>query len=162
MSDNDVRDAEQVVRDFYAAFARRDGAAMAALYAPDVRFSDPVFTDLRGANAGAMWEMLCERGTDLQVTLGDVRTDGNVVRAHWDADYTFSATGRKVHNAIDAEIEVRDGTIVRHTDSFDFRRWAAQAFGIVGSVFGGMGFFRRKVQLAALKSLDLYLSRRGS
>lgn len=42
---------------------------MAACYAPDVRFSDPVFGELRGAQAGDMWRMLAERATDLRVEL---------------------------------------------------------------------------------------------
>ena len=49
--------AEQIER-FYAAFDRRDGTAMAAMYAPDGHFRDPVFGDLTGAEAGAMWRML--------------------------------------------------------------------------------------------------------
>ena len=40
--------------------------------------------------------------------------------AHWEADYTFSATKRKVHNVVDARFELRDGLIVKHTDVFDF------------------------------------------
>ncbi len=47
-----------MIERFYDAFGRRDGAAMEACYAPDVHFSDPVFVDLRGAEAGAMWRML--------------------------------------------------------------------------------------------------------
>jgi len=37
----------ELIERFYAAFARRDGAGMEACYAPDVRFSDPVFVDVR-------------------------------------------------------------------------------------------------------------------
>ena len=47
-----------VVERLYAAFDRRDGEAMAALYAPDGHFREPVFGDLTGAEAGAMWRML--------------------------------------------------------------------------------------------------------
>ena len=43
----------EVVERFYAAFDRRDGEAMAAAYAPDGHFKDPVFGDLTGAEAGA-------------------------------------------------------------------------------------------------------------
>ena len=42
----------ELIERFYAAFDRRDGAAMAALYAPDGHFRDPVFGDLTGAEAG--------------------------------------------------------------------------------------------------------------
>ena len=53
-------DGEALIREFYAAFARHDGAAMASLYAPDAEFSDPVFTDLRGDEPGLMWRMLTD------------------------------------------------------------------------------------------------------
>jgi ketosteroid isomerase-like protein len=59
----------ELIERFYAAFAARDGAAMAACYTADARFSDPVFTDLRGKEPGAMWRMLTSRATDLDVEL---------------------------------------------------------------------------------------------
>ena len=50
-----------LIRSFYEAFQRRDAESMATCYAPDVRFSDPVFTDLQGARAGDMWRMRASR-----------------------------------------------------------------------------------------------------
>src|SRR4051794_35435274 len=43
----------ELIERFYAAFDRRDGVAMAADYAPEGHFRDPVFGDLTGAEAGA-------------------------------------------------------------------------------------------------------------
>ena len=43
---------QQLIERFYRAFDEGDGDAMAACYAPDARFSDPVFPDLRGSRAG--------------------------------------------------------------------------------------------------------------
>ena len=83
---------ELIVR-FYDAFARGDGDAMAACYAPGARFSDPVFTDLRGEEPGAMWRMLTGRAKDLEVRLAEHEADAERGSAHWLADYTFS-TGR--------------------------------------------------------------------
>ena len=60
-----------VVQRFYAAFDRRDGEAMAAAYAPDAHFQDPVFGDLTGAEAGAMWRMLTRTARDLKVELAE-------------------------------------------------------------------------------------------
>ena len=57
------------IRDFYAAFARKDGDAMAAAYAPDVHFRDPAFGDLHGEEPGAMWRMLTGRSEDLEIEL---------------------------------------------------------------------------------------------
>ncbi len=58
----------QIIESFYTAFQHRDYAEMIACYHPEVHFSDPVFPNLHGKQAKAMWHMLCERGKDLQVT----------------------------------------------------------------------------------------------
>jgi len=130
-----VPDADVITR-FYNAFAQRDAQTMAACYADDVVFHDPAFGELRGERARNMWRMLCRAGKDLEVRASDIEADATTGRAHWEADYTFGTTGRKVHNVVDARFELRDGLITRHTDSFDFGRWAAQAFGPVGSMLG--------------------------
>lgn len=130
-----VNPEEQVVADFYQAFARRDAEAMVACYHEDVVFQDPAFGQLRGKDAGDMWRMLCKIGKDLVVTSSDISAQSGRASAHWEADYTF-ATGRKVHNVVDAEFDFADGLIIRHTDSFDFDRWAGQAFGLPGAIVG--------------------------
>ena len=63
-----------LIERFYAAFQKRDGAAMAACYHANARFRDPVF-ELEGARVGAMWKMLTSRGTDLRVEFGNVSAD---------------------------------------------------------------------------------------
>ncbi len=151
----------QLIQDFYEAFQRRDAEAMAACYHPDVHFSDPVFADLRGARAGGMWKMLVARGKDLTLTFSDVSADDKEGRAHWEADYTFGATGEKVHNVIDARFTFRDGKIVRHVDTFDFPRWAAQALGWKGRLLGGFGFLHKGVQKKALEGLDAFMAKKG-
>jgi ketosteroid isomerase-like protein len=132
----DMHPNAELVTKFYEAFGRRDAEGMVACYAPDVVFSDPVFPNLRGAEAGAMWRMLCERGKDLRVEASGIDADDREGRAHWDAYYTFSATGKKVHNVIDARFEFRDGRIARHTDTFDLTRWAGMALGLKGKLLG--------------------------
>lgn len=79
--------------------------------------------------------------------------------AHWEAWYTFSATGKKVHNVIDASFEFRDGKIIRHTDHFDFHRWAGQALGLPGKLLGGMAFMQNKIRAMGAKGLDEYLAK---
>ena len=152
---------ERLITEFYTAFARRDPVGMAACYHADVAFSDPVFVDLRGDRAGAMWEMLCLRGKDLKVEFRDVQADEQKGKAHWDAWYTFSATGRTVRNSIDATFEFADGMIIKHNDSFAFRAWASQALGLPGKLFGGFPFLQNKVRATALKGLDDHIARRG-
>lgn len=138
---------------FYGAFARRDAATMAAAYAEDARFSDPVFPDLDAAGVRAMWKMLLERGADLEVTFRDVQADDTRGQAHWEATYTFSATGRRVHNVIDAAFEFQDGRIVRHVDSFDFWRWSRMALGAKGALLGWTPLVRNKVRETAARQL---------
>lgn len=152
---------EATIQRFYSAFQQRDAAGMTACYAPDVQFSDPVFTDLRGAAAGAMWKMLCARGKDLKIEFRDVRADDTRGSAHWEAWYTFSTTGRKVHNIIDASFEFRDGKIVKHTDRFDLHRWAGLALGLPGKLLGWSPLLQNKIRAMAKKGLDDYAGKTG-
>jgi ketosteroid isomerase-like protein len=142
-----------VVTRLYQAFAVRDHAAMARCYTPDARFSDPVFTDLRGRQVAAMWRMLCERATDLRISFRDVVEAGISGSAHWEAWYTYSATGRPVHNVISARFTLRDGLIAEHHDRFDLYRWARQALGTPGVLLGWTPFMRRVIRRRAAQSL---------
>lgn len=145
----------ELIERFYAAFARRDWAAMASCYHPEVHFSDEAF-DLRGADAGMMWRMLCTNGKDLELESSGIAADEHEGRAHWDARYTFGATGRKVLNRIDARFQFRDGLIVRHVDRFDFWAWSRQALGAPGWLLGWTPFLRAKVRAGAAKSLAAF------
>jgi ketosteroid isomerase-like protein len=107
----DAAASAELIERFYGAFARRDHETMGACYTPDARFSDPVFPDLRGDEVRAMWPMLCERGRDLELSHSGVRAEGDRGSARWEADYTLSATGRRVQNEIDAHFRFRDGLI---------------------------------------------------
>ena len=138
---------------FYRAFAALDGDAMATAYAPDATFSDPVFVDLKGVEIGAMWRMLCSRATDLRIEASGIEANETSGRAHWEAWYAFSKTGRMVHNVIDAQFEFRDGKIVRHVDRFDFWRWAGMALGPTGKLLGWTPMLRNKVRREARAGL---------
>jgi ketosteroid isomerase-like protein len=153
---------DALIERFYSAFAQRDGAGMAACYAPDVHFSDPVFTDLHGREAGAMWRMLTERGTDLRVELLERSADGDRGSAHWRAHYTFTQTGRPVINDVHASMRMRDGLIAEHIDDFDFHRWARQALGPSGLLLGWTPLLRSAVRRKARAGLDEFLAREGS
>ncbi|WP_412062036.1 nuclear transport factor 2 family protein [Rubrivirga sp. IMCC45206] len=143
---------------FYAALSQRDGDAMAACYHPEVHFRDPVF-DLRGPRAGAMWRMLCARGKDLTVVASGIAADDDAGAAHWEADYTFSQTGRPVHNVIDAAFTFRDGLVATHRDTFDLWAWTRQALGAPGLLLGWSPVLQNKVRATAAKGLDAYIER---
>lgn len=148
----------EVITQFYRAFAARDGATMSASYTPDARFSDPVFTDLKGPEVGAMWRMLCARATDLRVVASQVQAAGNEGSAHWEAWYTYSATGRVVHNIIDARFTFRDGRIATHHDRFDLYRWSRQALGLKGLLLGWLPPVQSTIRGQAARALTRYLA----
>ena len=133
---------------------------MVACYHPEIAFSDPVFPDLQGDRARVMWQMLCERGKDLRIEFTQVDADDRQGQAHWEAWYTFSATGRQVHNRIDARFDFRDGRIFRHADSFSFWRWASQALGPVGIALGWTPLVKDKVRRQAAANLKRYMEKR--
>lgn len=144
-----------IVERLHAAFAARDGAGMAACYRADATFSDPVF-DLCGAEVGAMWRMLCARAHDLRVEASGIVVDGDEGRADWQAWYTFSATGRHVHNIVQSRFRLVDGLIAAQTDTFDFRRWSRQALGPIGLMLGWTPFLQRKVRHDARIALERF------
>ncbi len=145
-----------LIERFYAAFAQRDGDAMAACYAPDVRFRDPVFGELRADAPGGMWRMLTARADDLDIRLAEHSADGEHGSAHWLAHYTFSATGRPVHNDVQARFRFRDGLICDHQDRFSFWAWSRQALGPAGLALGWTPLLRARVRREALAGLQAF------
>ena len=131
-----MADNARLIRDLYEAMDRHDGEAMARLYDPEGRFSDPAFGELSGAEAGDMWRMLTGRAEDLRVELAEHSADGDAGTAHWIARYTFTRTGRPVVNDVRARFRFREGRILEHRDSFSFWGWARQALGPAGLVLG--------------------------
>jgi ketosteroid isomerase-like protein len=143
------------LRRLYVAFQERDGRAMAACYAPDATFQDPVFA-VAGADIGRMWAMLAAGAPDLRVEASDLAATAEAGTAHWEAWYTFSRSGRKVHNVIRARFTFRDGRIATHVDAFPFWRWSRQALGPVGWLLGWTPLLRRKVRKDAARRLALF------
>lgn len=151
----------QLIERFYQAFQKHDGAAMAACYHRDVEFSDPVFQNLKGPQAGGMWRMLTGRAKDLTLTFSVGPCDDKRGRAHWEATYTFSATGNKVLNVIDAEFEFQDGLIRRHRDSFDLWKWAGMALGLKGKLLGFLPAVQNKIRAQAMSGLEQFLAKQN-
>lgn len=148
---------QQLVERFYHSFSQRDHAGMRACYSPAAAFTDAVFA-LQGREIGAMWHMLCEGGTDLEIRFRDVRADERRGTAQWEARYTFSSSGRKVHNLIAAEFAFQDGLIVQHQDRFDFWRWSRQALGPAGWLFGWTPLLQQQVRRTARRRLDRFIA----
>ncbi|MBK7871764.1 MAG: nuclear transport factor 2 family protein [Saprospiraceae bacterium] len=150
---------EQLIHQFYQAFQNKDYKTMQSCYADDARFSDAVFQNLDAAQARAMWEMLIKRGKDLQLEYHNVQANETNGSAEWIATYTFSATGKKVINHIKANFIFKNGKIIKHTDQFDFYKWARQALGFTGLILGWTGFVKKKVRQTAMKNLDNFMNK---
>ena len=145
------------IKKFYTAFQQKDYETMGSLYHPEATFKDAAFDLKSGKEAGAMWKMLITGGKDLRIEFGDAKSAGEKGSAHWEAWYTFSKTGRKVHNVIEAGFEFKDGLIYRHADHFSFWRWSRQSLGLTGLILGWTGFLKNKVRAMAMKRLHAFM-----
>lgn len=134
---------------------------MQSCYHQEAQFNDPAFGDLNAAEVKAMWEMLLTSATDLRISFRDVKVDGNTGSCHWQAWYTFTSTGKKVHNIIDATFQFKDGKIFRHKDSFHFWRWSRQALGVPGLLLGWSSMLHNKVRQTARGRLVKFMEKNG-
>jgi len=150
---------KELLENFYTSLCNLEADKMVACYHDDVIFEDPAFGILKGKRAKAMWQMLCEsqKGKDFKVTFSNIEAHDHIGSAHWEAFYTFSKTGRKVHNKVDANIEFKDGLILKHTDHFKIHAWAKQAMGFKGLIMGGTPYFKTKLRSKTNDLLDTYL-----
>ena len=146
---------------FYSAFKTLDGEAMQACYAAAARFDDEAFSLQGRDEIGAMWRMLCEAVKSKGRDDWSLEFSTTANTAHWEPRYRFSATGRLVHNIIDAEFSFdASGLILTHRDRFVFWRWSRQALGAPGLLLGWSGFLRSKVRAQAAKGLAIYRKRK--
>lgn len=150
---------KKLITKFYSAFSNLDAETMCSCYHHDIIFRDPAFGTLNGSKAKAMWQMLCEsqKGKEFKVVYSNIETLDNTGSAHWEAFYTFSKSGRSVHNKIDAKFEFKDGLIIKHIDEFNIHKWAKQALGLKGYLLGGTSFFKKKLNEQTNNVLDQYI-----
>jgi limonene-1,2-epoxide hydrolase len=131
---------------------------MGECYHPSVKFSDPVFTDLHGDEARAMWHMLCERGKDLEVSFDSVHADDTSGSARWQARYTIGK-GRRVHNFVEASFTFEDDKIIEHRDDFDLWQWTRMAIGPIGTFAGWSAPVQNKVRGSAAAGLRSFIAK---
>lgn len=148
---------EQLIHHFYTCFKNKDYKGMQACYADNAVFNDAVFKNLNSMQVKAMWQMLITNGKDFSLEFNTIKANDTSGSAHWDASYTFSKTGNKVINRIDATFEFENGKIVKHTDYFNFYTWAKQALGTTGVLLGWTGFLKTKIQTTAKDNLDKFM-----
>tara|TARA_B100000446_G_scaffold182164_1_gene200383 strand:+ start:2045 stop:2515 length:471 start_codon:yes stop_codon:yes gene_type:complete len=148
-------DNKALIERFYSAFKIKDYDTMAECYHPNVYFRDEAF-ELNGKEVSAMWHMLCSRGKDMTLEYSVAEKDGKI-SAHWEPKYSFSQTGRFVHNIVDTEFEFKDGLIIKHIDRFNFWSWSRQALGAPGLILGWTPFLRKKVSSMAMINLRKFM-----
>ena len=147
---------KDIIQDFYNAFGKLDAEGMVSCYHDEIIFEDPAFGKLEGVHAKNMWRMLCANAKDFNMTYSNVQVNENIGSANWEAKYSFSQTGRKVHNIIEAKFKFKDGKIIEHIDSFNLHSWARQAMGFKGWLLGGTGFFKKKLNEQTGRMLKKY------
>ncbi|MEM9544786.1 MAG: nuclear transport factor 2 family protein [Bacteroidota bacterium] len=145
---------------FYTAFQNKDYETMQNLYDDEAIFSDAAFQNLNALEVRAMWEMLIKRGKDLVLEYEVLEESEHFGKVRWVATYSFSKTGRKVVNVINARMKFIDGKIMEHYDDFDFYKWGRQAFGFTGSMIGWTSFFQNKVRSQARKQLLRFMDKK--
>lgn len=138
---------------FYDAFARRDGGTMAGMYTAGATFEDPVFR-LKGNDIGRMWVGLLGRARDFSVAYTITQTAAGRGTVEWTARYLFAGR-RPVVNMIVSNIVFDGDRIAQQVDRFDFPRWAGQALGLPGKLFGRFQWFQRAVARKAARGLAL-------
>ena len=108
---------------------------------------------LRGPQIGAMWIELTRRAKDFGISYTITQSDSGRGTVECTARYRFGT--HPVVNRILSEIEIEDGRIMRQRDRFDFPRWATQALGLPGRLFGRFSWFQRAVSRRAKRQLGL-------
>jgi hypothetical protein len=150
---------QELVQRFFHCFAGGDYRGMQACLHENIEFSDIGF-ELRGKEVGAMWHMICAKGT--QIMFRNITADDSRGAAHWECHYDFQKDeGDKphpVHNIIEAQFRFEDGLIRQHQDSCDFERWARQALGLVGVVLGETEYLHKQVRAAARGKIDRFIA----
>ena len=150
---------QELLITFYKAFQNKDFRTMQKCYADNAVFNDEVFKNLNAKEVRAMWEMLIQRGKDLQIEVKNIQVDDSTGHAEWIASYTFSSTKRKVVNRIKADFVFENSKIVIHTDHFDFYTWARQALGVTGLFLGWTNYLNNKVSKKALEGLHKFMQK---
>jgi len=148
---------EELIYHFYTCFKNKDIEGMQNCYADHAVFSDTVFQNLDARQVRSMWKMLIGSAKDMHIEYNQVKADENSGSAQWTATYTFSATGKKVVNHIQASFQFENGKIIKHQDEFNFHQWAKQALGFTGLLLGWTPFLKNKIRKKASGNLKSYM-----
>ncbi len=144
---------------FYSALQTLNYEEMQKAYHPEAQYTDPIFGTLDAAQVKAMWKMLLTRGQDLQVAFSNVHATNSTGKCRWEAWYTFSKTGRFVHNIIRSSFEFKDGKIYRQQDAFSVWRWSRYALGVPGIFLGWSPWIQNEIKDGARENLKKFMGK---
>lgn len=120
----------------FRALQRQDSEAAAACYHDSATFSAPVVGEVSGQDVKTLWQAVFSRtrNSSLSFTITDVgltsaKVDGLVT-------YSLCSSGRPVMHAFSSMLQIRDGLVAHHEDTFDPWGWAQMAYGPVGLMLG--------------------------
>lgn len=150
---------KDLIEKFYTAFQNLDAKTMNSCLAENIEFEDPAFGKLKGDKVKFMWQFLCKNAKEFTIEFSEITVSGNKGTAHWEAYYTFSQTGNRVHNIIEANFEFKDGLIVKHTDDFNLKVWVKQAMGSAVGLIGGSFFMKNAVRKKSNNLLANYIKK---
>jgi len=154
-----MNNEEKLIEQFYTCFMQLDYKGMQQCYTDDIKFYDPVFQHLKGKQAMAMWHMLCNSSKGVSITVSAISANNNEGSCRWEAKYNFSATGRGVHNKIQARFKFKDGKISEHTDHFNLWKWSSMALGLPGLLLGWSPVIRNKIRHTASRNLEKFIDK---
>lgn len=142
---------------FFDAFAVGDWHAMGRLYAPQARFSDPLFPQLDAEQVRALWQMLLTQAQGFRLSYRIDAESDHAARVLWVAHYLYGR--RPVVNRVVSEMQLGAGCILVQNDHFNLWRWARQALGLTGWLLGGTPLLRRRLRREAAVRLQAFIAR---
>lgn len=145
---------EVILKEFYEAFAKGDFKKMNSLYSNDVVFNDPIFKGLDYKQVTNMWSSLLSNKKESKFNVFfEIKEENNDKYVIWTATYLFGEKRRKVINIVESRMEIENNKIVKHTDNFNFKKWANQAIGGPAYIFGNQKWFKNKISKVAKEKL---------
>jgi len=145
---------EILIRDFFTAMAEKDFKKMNQCYSPEVIYYNPICDLLKEESVFARWEVECKSRKDLQLSFDPVvALDEDYFTCKFEMKYTFMPTGKYIRQVSTAHMKIFDGKIIEHSDAFSVHRWAMQAYGFTGWIFGWNRFYQQSIKNAFRKTL---------
>ena len=108
----------ELAHQFYSSFTEKNAEGMISCYSDDIHFYDPVFGNLYGAEAKAMWGMLT-KNMDASGTIDYELVEIHELKAivKWKASYPFGPKKRAVVNNIVAHyLDLSEPTELAYRD----------------------------------------------